>query len=82
MYGYDIETIAQTSQWKRPEEPRPIRVHQVQSNVKVLLTVSFNCNGVAPRKLYEYAPTERSNSPETHRIVEKLITSSHIDACA
>ena len=22
-YGYDIETKAQTSQWKRSEEPRP-----------------------------------------------------------
>ena len=23
MTGYDIENIAQSSQWKRPEEPRP-----------------------------------------------------------
>ena len=23
LYGYDIETKAQSSQWKRPEEPRP-----------------------------------------------------------
>lgn len=23
LYGYDVETIAQSSQWKTPEEPRP-----------------------------------------------------------
>ena len=23
VYGYDVETKAQSSQWKRPEEPRP-----------------------------------------------------------
>ena len=32
VYGYDIETKAQSSQWKRPEDS--------------LLTVFFNCNGV------------------------------------
>ena len=24
VYGYDIETKAQSSQWKRSEEPRPL----------------------------------------------------------
>ena len=27
MYGYDIEAKAQSSQWKRPEEPRPKKKH-------------------------------------------------------
>ncbi|UYV76634.1 hypothetical protein LAZ67_14001539 [Cordylochernes scorpioides] len=40
-YGYDVETKAQSSQWKLPHEPRPKKVRQVRSNVKVLLTVLF-----------------------------------------
>ena len=46
VYGYDIEIKAQSSQWKRSEEPRSKKAHQVRSNVKVLLTVFFDCNGV------------------------------------
>ncbi|UYV79212.1 hypothetical protein LAZ67_17001536 [Cordylochernes scorpioides] len=46
VYGYDVETKAQSSQWKLPHEPRPKKVRQVRSNVKVLLTVFFDCRGV------------------------------------
>ena len=46
VYGYDIETKAQSSQWKRPEEPRPKKARQVRSNVRVLLSVFFDCNSV------------------------------------
>ena len=46
MCGYDIETKDQSSQWKRPEGLTPKKAHQVRSNVKVLLTVFFDCNGV------------------------------------
>ena len=46
VYGYDIETKAQSSQLKRLEEPRSKKAHQVRSNVKVLLTVFFDCNDV------------------------------------
>ena len=52
VYGYDIETKVQSSQWKRTEEPRPKNVCQVRSNVKVLLTVFFNCNGVVHHEYY------------------------------
>ena len=45
-YGYDIETKVQSSQWKRPEEPRPEKADQVLPNVRVLLTVFIDCNGV------------------------------------
>ena len=34
----------QSSQYKRPEEARPKKTRQVLSNVKVLLTVFFDCN--------------------------------------
>ena len=37
VYGYDIETKAQSSQRKRPEESRPIKACQIRSNMKVFL---------------------------------------------
>ena len=52
VYGYDVETKAQSSQWKRPKEPRLKTTRQVRSNVKVLLTVFFNGNQSVNR--YEY----------------------------
>ena len=30
VYGYDIETKAQSAQWKWPEEPRPEKARQVR----------------------------------------------------
>ncbi|UYV76172.1 hypothetical protein LAZ67_13002935, partial [Cordylochernes scorpioides] len=32
VYGYDVETKAQSSQWKLPHEPRPKKARQVRSN--------------------------------------------------
>ncbi|UYV61851.1 hypothetical protein LAZ67_1006854, partial [Cordylochernes scorpioides] len=32
LYGYDVETKAQSSQWKLPHEPRPKKARQVRSN--------------------------------------------------
>ena len=51
VYGYDIATKAQSSQWKRPEEPRPKKARQFWSNMKVLLTVFIDCNGVMHHEL-------------------------------
>ena len=42
MYGYDIETKNQSSQWKLPEKPRPKK--KIKSNVKIHITVFFNYN--------------------------------------
>ena len=38
--------------WKRPEEPRLKKARQVRSNVKVLLTVFFDCNGVVHHEFW------------------------------
>ena len=46
LYGYEITTNAQSSQWKRPEKTRPKKAHQIRSNVKDLLIVFCDCNGV------------------------------------
>ena len=79
MYSYGIEIKAQSSPWKRPEELRPQKAHQVRSNMKVLLTVFCDCNGVVRYEFFlqgcmvnkEYSPV--FNSPEIHRIVEQPI---------
>ncbi|UYV84581.1 hypothetical protein LAZ67_X002707 [Cordylochernes scorpioides] len=61
VYGYDVETKAQSSQWKLPHEPRPKKARQVRSNVKVLLTVFFDCRGVVH---YEFLPQGRTVNKE------------------
>ena len=57
--AYDIETKAQSSQWKHLEEPRPKKVRQVRSNVKVSATVFFDCNGVVQ---HEFLPQGRTDN--------------------
>ena len=61
VYGYDIETKVQSSQWKLPEEPRPKKARQVRSNVKVMLTVFFDFNGVV---YHEFLPPGRTVNKE------------------
>ena len=52
VFGYDIDTKAQSLQGNSPEEPRPQQARKVRTNVKVLLTVFFDCNGVMQRIAY------------------------------
>ena len=46
MYGYDIQTKAQSSHWKRPGESRPKKARQVRWNGRICLLFFFDCNGV------------------------------------
>ena len=57
VYGYDVETKAQSSQWKHTESPRPKKPRQVRSNVKVLLTVFFDCHGAVHQKFLSQGRT-------------------------
>ncbi|UYV73351.1 hypothetical protein LAZ67_10002821 [Cordylochernes scorpioides] len=61
VYGYDVETKAQSSQGKLPHEPRPKKARQVRPNVKVLLTVFFDCRGVVH---HEFLPQGRTVNKE------------------
>ncbi|UYV76603.1 hypothetical protein LAZ67_14001429 [Cordylochernes scorpioides] len=61
VYGYDVDTKAQSSQWKLPHEPRTKKARQVRSNVKVLLTVFFDCRGVVH---HEFLPQGRTVNKE------------------
>ena len=74
VYGYDTETKVQSSQWTHSEEPRPKKARQVRSNVKVLLTVFFDCNGVVH---HEFLPQGRTVNKEynlkvMHRLSEAI----------
>ncbi|XP_046964592.1 uncharacterized protein LOC124533404 [Vanessa cardui] len=66
VHGYDVETKAQSSEWKRPDEPRPKKARQARSNVKVLLTVFFDYNGVVH---HEFLPTGRTINKEYYKEV-------------
>lgn len=61
VYGYDPETKAQSSQWKCPASPRPKKARQVRSNVKVMLTVFFDQQGIVH---HEYAPQGQTITKE------------------
>jgi len=53
VYGYDPEMKRQSSQWKSADYPRPKKARQLQSKVKVMLTVLFDMEGIVH---YEYVP--------------------------
>ncbi|UYV78297.1 hypothetical protein LAZ67_16000889 [Cordylochernes scorpioides] len=77
VYGYDMETKAQSSQWKLPHEPRPKKARQVWSNVKVLLTVFFDCRGVVH---HEFLPQGRMVNKEYYlQVMRKAIRKKHPD---
>ena len=53
VYGYDPEMKCQSSQWKSADSPRPKKVRQVRSKMKVMLIVFFDMEGIIH---YEYVP--------------------------
>lgn len=73
VYGYDVETKAQSSQWKSPGEPRPKKARQVRSNVKVLLTVFFDYHGVVHE---EFLPQGRTVNKEYYLEVMRRLRES------
>ncbi|UYV61965.1 hypothetical protein LAZ67_1007210 [Cordylochernes scorpioides] len=82
VYGYDVETKAQSSQWKLPHEPRPKKARQVLSNVKVFLTVFFDCRGVVH---HEFLPQGRTVNKEYYlqvmRNLREAIRQKRPDLC-
>ncbi|XP_075737316.1 protein GVQW3-like [Rhipicephalus microplus] len=66
VYGYDPETKSQSSQRKHSMSPRPKKVRQVRSNVKVMLSAFFDFRGVVH---HEYAPQGQTTTEEYYRDV-------------
>jgi len=46
VYGYDPETRVQSAQWKLPSSPRAKKARQSRSNMKVMMTVFFDLDGI------------------------------------
>ena len=54
VHGYDPETKQQSSQWNRPDEPRPKKARQSRSHVKSMPIIFFGCESVVH---YEFSPS-------------------------
>jgi len=52
VYGYDPETRVHSSQWKLPSSPRAIKARQSRSNIKVVMIVFFDLDGIVRADLY------------------------------
>ena len=64
VYANAIEIKAQSSQWKLPE------ARQVRPNLKVLLTVFFDCNGMVH---HEFLPQSRAINNENYlEVIRRL----------
>jgi len=50
MYGYDPETKQQSSQWKSSNSPQPKKACQVRSNVKSMLIIFFDIQGIVHKE--------------------------------
>ncbi|PHT96409.1 hypothetical protein BC332_34665 [Capsicum chinense] len=64
VYGYDPETKVQSSVWIAPGRPRPKKARKSCSNVKTMLTVFFDHEGVVR---HEYAPQYFILNKESYR---------------
>ena len=74
LYCYDIQTKVQSSQWKRPEEPKPKNMSS-SANVKVLLTVFIDYNGMVHE---EYLPQDSTVNKEYYfEVVRQLLEAIH-----
>jgi len=51
VYGYDVETKVQSSQWMGKRSPRPKKARMSRSKIKVLLVVFFDWKGIVHHKL-------------------------------
>ena len=49
-HGYDPETKQMLSQWKSPNSPRPKKARQVRRNVKSMLIVFFDVQGIVHKE--------------------------------
>ena len=70
VYGHDPETKQQSSQWKRPDEPRLKKARQSRSHVKSMLIIFFDFEGFVH---YEFAPRGQTISKEYYVEVLKRL---------
>jgi transposase len=68
VYGCDVETKAHSSQWVGQGSPRPKKARMSQSNLKVMLVVFFDWQGVIH---YEFVPRGQTVNNELYVAVLK-----------
>ena len=69
LYGYDVETKVQSSQWMGKLSPRPKIARESRSNVKVML-IFFNWKGIVR---YEFVPRGETVNKEFYLNVLKRL---------
>jgi hypothetical protein len=71
VYGYDVETKVQSSQWVSKTSPRPKKkARQMRSHVNVMLTLVFDSESVVH---YEFLPQGRTVNKEYYlEVMQRL----------
>ncbi|UYV76656.1 hypothetical protein LAZ67_14001618 [Cordylochernes scorpioides] len=62
IYGFDLETTQQASEWRFKNEPRPKKARKAPSKVKVMLTVFFDYQGIVHHEFQKQGSTITSDS--------------------
>ena len=70
VYGDDVETKAQSSQWVGQESPRPKKARMSRSNMKVMLLVFFDWQGIIH---HEFVPRGQTVNKEFYVAVLKRL---------
>ena len=68
--GYDPETKQTSSQLKTPNSPKPNKVRQVRSNVKIMLIGFFDSNGIVHKE--SVPPGQTVNHQFYLKVLKKL----------
>jgi len=75
VYGYDPETRVQSSQWKPPSSPCAKKAHQSRSNIKVVMIVFFDRDGIVRA---EFVPRNTTVNSEYYKgLLERLRNNVH-----
>ena len=70
VYGYDPETSFQSSQWKSPSSPCAKYVRQSRSNIKLMMIVFFDLDGIV---WAEFVPKNTKVNSEYYKdLLERL----------
>ena len=75
VYVYDPETRFQSSQWKSPSSPRAKKARQSRSNIKVMMIVLFELDGIVRA---EFVPRNTTVDSEYYKgLLERLRNDVH-----
>jgi hypothetical protein len=70
VYANDVETKAQSSQWVEQGSPRPKKAQMSRSNMKVMVVVFLDWQGVIH---YEFFPRGQTANKEFYVVVLKRL---------